>query len=98
MGKQIITQRRGRGSPTYKAHSHRWGIAVKYRNYDDLEKNSILSGRVVDIYHNPGFNAPIATVVFENGEVKHIIAPLNIKVHDSIAVGAQAPEIGRAHV
>lgn len=90
MGKQIIAQRRGRGSPTYKAHSHRWKIAVKYRAYDDLEKNSVLKGRIVDIFHNPGFNAPLAKVVFDNGEVNNIIAPINLKVNDGIAVGAQA--------
>lgn len=90
MGKNLISQRRGRGSPTYKAHSHRWKIAVKYRSYDDLEKNSVLSGRIIDIFHNPGFNAPLAKVVFENGEVQTIIAPCNIRVNDPVAVGAQA--------
>lgn len=91
MGKQIITQRRGRGSPTYKAHSHRWKIAVKYRAYDEMEKTSMLNGKITDIFHNPGFNAPLAKVVFENGESLHIIAPINIKVHDTITVGVQAP-------
>ncbi|MBI1972377.1 50S ribosomal protein L2 [Candidatus Woesearchaeota archaeon] len=91
MGKQIIAQRRGRGSPTYRAHTHRWKIRVKYRIYDNLEKNGVLHGRVLDIFHNPGFNAPLARVRFENGEVRYIIAPLNIKVGDTIAVGIQAP-------
>ncbi|MDP1760045.1 MAG: 50S ribosomal protein L2 [Candidatus Woesebacteria bacterium] len=91
MGKQIITQRRGRGSPTYKSHSHRWKIAIKYRAYDEREKTSMLNGKITDIFHNPGFNAPLAKVVFENGESLHIIAPINIKVHDTITVGVQAP-------
>ena len=90
MGKQIISQRRGRGSPTYKAHSHRWKIAVKYRNYDDVEKKSVLNGKIVDIFHNPGFNAPLARVLFDNGETNIIIAPINLKMNDVIAVGTQA--------
>ncbi|HLC72082.1 MAG TPA: 50S ribosomal protein L2 [Candidatus Nanoarchaeia archaeon] len=91
MGRQIITQRRGRGTPTYKAHSHRWKIAIKYRNYDELEKTGILNGKIIDIFHNPGFNAPLAKILFENGEMNHIIAPLNMKVYDAVSVGAQAP-------
>lgn len=90
MGKNLISQRRGRGSPTYKAHSHRWKIAVKYRSYDDLEKSGALYGKIIDIFHNPGFNAPLAKVVFENGEARTMIAPCNIRVNDPVAVGVRA--------
>ena len=95
MGKNIIAQRRGRGSPTYRAHSHRWKIAVRYRPYDDVEKNSVLNGKIINIFHNSGFNAPIAKVLYENGEMHYMIAPLNIKVNDAIATGVLAqPKIG----
>ena len=61
MGKRIISQRRGRGTFTYKAHSHRH--KGKISNYG---KNDHVKGEVIDIIHNPGHNAPCALVKYEN--------------------------------
>ena len=90
MGKRIITQRRGRGTSTYKAHSHRWKIAIKHRNYDAIEKQGVLTGKIVDLIHTSGFNAPIARIQFENGETQYIFAPTGVSVNDSIASGNKA--------
>jgi len=43
MGKRLISQRRGRGTSTYSAHSHRWNIQIKHRAYDSLEKEGMLT-------------------------------------------------------
>lgn len=91
MGKRLIIQRRGRGTPTYRSASHRFKGKIQYRSYDDLEKNGSLNGKVVDILHDPGRTAPVAKVKFENGEQKLILAPESIAINDEIACGISAP-------
>lgn len=91
MGKNIIQQKRGKGSLTYKAPSHRYIADVKYRKYDEKEKNNVVYGRVIDIMHCPGHSAPLAKVAYENGEIGYIIAPENMRVNDMIASGINAP-------
>ena len=38
MGKRLIHQRRGRGTPAHRVASHRFKDKIQYRTYDDLEK------------------------------------------------------------
>ncbi|MBI2651261.1 50S ribosomal protein L2, partial [Candidatus Woesearchaeota archaeon] len=54
MGKNLIQQARGKGSPTYRAHSFRWKYTIGYRKYDEVEKTGFIKGRVVDIIDGPG--------------------------------------------
>ena len=90
MGKRIITQRRGRGTSTYKAHSHRWKYTVKHRTYDHIEKEGVVQGRVVDLFHTSGLNAPLAKLQFENGETQVIFASVGMSVNDTISSGFAA--------
>ena len=71
MGKRLIHQRRGRGTPAHRVASHRFKDKIQYRAYDDLEKEGSLKGKVVEIIHDPARTAPIALVKFENGEFQH---------------------------
>ncbi|MDR0913490.1 MAG: 50S ribosomal protein L2 [Methanobrevibacter sp.] len=91
MGKRLIHQRRGRGTPAYRSASFRFKDKIQYRHYDEIEKEGSLKGEVVDIIHDPGRTAPIALVKFENGEKRHILAPETIQVNDSIECGISAP-------
>ena len=91
MGKRLIIQRRGRGTPTYRSASHRFKGKIAYRSYDDVEKAGCLTGRVADIMHDPGRSAPVALVKFENGEKQLILAPESIQIDDEIACGIPAP-------
>ncbi|RME55518.1 50S ribosomal protein L2 [Candidatus Woesearchaeota archaeon] len=91
MGKRIITQRRGRGTSTYKSPSHRYKGQIKHRKYDDLEKTGVLFGKIVDLIHCPGHNAPLAAIEFENKEKILISAPEKVKVNDVVASGSAAP-------
>ena len=68
MGKRLIHQRRGRGTPAHRVASHRFKDKIKYRSYDALEKEGSIKGKVIDIVHDPARTAPIAEVKFENGE------------------------------
>ena len=91
MGKRLIIQRRGRGTPTYKSASHRFKGRIAYRIYDEIEKEGSLKGKVVDIINDPGRSAPLALVNFENNEKLLILAPESIKIDDDIACGISAP-------
>src|SRR5574344_1217118 len=91
MGKRLIIQRRGRGTPTYRVASHRFKDKIQYRTYDNLEKEGSIKGVVSDIVHDPARTAPIALVKFENGEKKFILAPESIQIDDEIECGISAP-------
>ena len=89
MGKNLISQRRGRGSPTYRVPRRGKMINVIYKNVD---------GMVVDIVDDPGRNAPVAKVKYSDGTTDYLIAPRGIKVGDrtefvttlsKIPIGAQ---------
>jgi len=88
MGKRIITQRRGRGTHTYKSPSHRYKANVQHRRYDDLEKNGTIKGIVTDLINCPGHSAPLAKVTYENGDKIFMFAPVKIKVDDEVYSGS----------
>lgn len=91
MGKRLIHQRRGRGTPTYRVASHRFKGKIEYRSFDKLEQEGSLNGKVIDIIHDPARTAPVAKVKFENGEKRLVLAPETIQINDSIACGISAP-------
>jgi large subunit ribosomal protein L2 len=91
MGKRLITQRRGRGGPTYRAPSHRYSGEISYRKYDAQEKDAVTYGVVKDLIACPGHSAPLAKVKYDTKEEILISAPMSIKVGDIVASGAQAP-------
>ena len=82
MGKRIIQQARGRGGPRYRAPSHRYRGKVEYK---PLGTN--ISGKVIDILHDPGRNVPIAIVKFEDGSKMLHLACEGLKVGDSVYYG-----------
>jgi len=84
MGGKIRTQRKGKGSPTYKASSHKGKGETK-------TKNAETTGTVIDIQHDPARTAPIAIIEFEDGETRNILAPENLAVNDEIQIGVTAP-------
>ena len=79
MGKRIITQRRGRGTSTYKAPSHRYKYSLKYPRTEEK-----LKGIIKKLIHDQARNSPIATIEFENKEKINIPAPLNIREGSTI--------------
>ncbi|MFH1638283.1 MAG: 50S ribosomal protein L2 [Candidatus Woesearchaeota archaeon] len=91
MGKRLISQRRGRGTFTYRAPSHRYKGMIKHRVIDETERTGFIQGKVLDIMHCPGHNAPLARIRFENKEEIKIAAPEKLKVNDMVASGFSAP-------
>lgn len=87
MGRRILGQRRGRGSPTFRAPSHRYKANLSHRA---VEEADVVAGEVVGIEHDPARSAPLADVEFEDGDRRLILAPEGIAVGDTIQVGVSA--------
>lgn len=84
MTKRIRSQRRGKGSPTYTAPSHRGRGGASHHEGE-------VSGTVVDIVDDPARTAPVAIVEFEDGERRNVLVPEGVAVGDGIDVGVEAP-------
>lgn len=87
MGRRIQGQRRGRGTPTFRAPSHRYKADLQHKKNE--EKDTI-SGTVVDIEHDPARSAPLAAVEFEDGDQRLVLAPEGITVGETLQVGVSA--------
>jgi len=102
MGRRIQGQRRGRGSPTFRAPSHRYKAELSHRTVED---GDVVSGTVVDVEHDPARSAPVAAVEFEDsegqspsgsrtesgdGDRRLVLAPEGVGVGDEIQVGVSA--------
>lgn len=85
MGKRLVQQRRGRGSPTHKTNSHRAKTEAKH------PKEESLKAEVISIEHDSVRTAPIARIKYENGEEYSILAPESLSEGDEIEIGVRAP-------
>ncbi len=97
MPKRLIQQRRGKGGTRFRSPSHRFKGAVAIRSYDSYEKEGVITGVVKDIYHDPGKDAPMMAVLYENNELVTYPAPLGIKVGDQVQSGFNA-EVGLGNI
>ncbi len=87
MGRRILGQRRGRGTPTFRAPSHRYKAKLDHKKTED---DDVVRGTVVDIEHDPARSAPVAAIEFEDGEQRLVLAPEGITVGEEIQVGVSA--------
>jgi large subunit ribosomal protein L2 len=87
MGRRIRGQRRGRGTPTFRAPSHQYKAELSHRTVED---GDVVSGTVVDIEHDPARSAPVAAIEFEDGDQRLVLAPEGVTVGDEIQVGVSA--------
>src|SRR3989338_4210220 len=86
MGKNLIQQKRGKGSPTYRAPSFRYKGKTAYNSYT----KNLIGGEVKDIIHCSGHSAPLIDIVYDNGETSLLQAPEGIRVGDKIMHGEGA--------
>jgi len=87
MGRRIQGQRRGRGTPTFRAPSHRYKAELSHRKVED---GDVIAGTVVDIEHDPARSAPVAAIEFEDGDRRLVLAPEGVGVGEEIQVGVSA--------
>lgn len=84
MGKNLIQQARGKGSPTYRAPSFRYKGYAKH-----ISTAESVKGKITDILDCPGHSAPLAQISYENGETCLMIAPEGVKIGDTVAAGTE---------
>ncbi|NUB92498.1 50S ribosomal protein L2 [Haloterrigena sp. SYSU A558-1] len=87
MGRRIQGQRRGRGTSTFRAPSHRYKAELDHKKSED---DDVVRGTVVDIEHDPARSAPVAAIEFEDGDQRLVLAPEGIGVGEEIQVGVSA--------
>jgi len=87
MGKNLIQQRRGRGTSTFRAPSFRYEGKPSYGNYT----KETVNGKIKDFIHCQGHSAPLMDVRYDNGEDILLQAPEGVKVGDEISNGEGAP-------
>jgi large subunit ribosomal protein L2 len=90
MGKRITSQKRGRGTSTYKAPSHRFVAKVRYRSYDQIEQEGIVEGTVMDLINCPGHTAPLAAIEYDNGDRTFILAPNGLYTGQRVSSGLKS--------
>lgn len=83
MGKRIISQRRGRGTSTYRKPAHRFKGEAKHKKILDKE----ISGEVIDFVHCPAHSGPLAKIKYKDGEVCLTPAVENQTVGDIVTIG-----------
>ncbi len=81
MGKRLIQQRRGAGTPTYRAASHKYKAKVKFHNPDKP-----VVGIVLNLIHCPAHSAPLARIKYEDGYETHIVAPEKIFIGQRVSI------------
>ncbi len=86
MGKRILVQRRGRGTPNFQSPTHKRRGAVKYRYFPHTE-TSLVTATIKDLLHDPGRGAPVALVQYEDGKKGLYLPPEGVKVGDSFEIG-----------
>ncbi len=86
MGKRILVQRMGRGSPTFRSMPWLHPAPAKYPPPTPVT----LRGRVVELIHDPGRWAPLARIVLENGVEFYTVAAEGMYVGQVIKIGPDA--------
>ena len=94
MGKRIITQRRGRGSPTWRTPDH---IHIAPAKYPLLDPSKTYKGIVRDLVHDPGRWVPLAEIELETGQVFHVPAVEGLYIGQVIGIGSNA-EIANGNI
>lgn len=82
MGKNLIQQARGKGSPTYRAPSFRW----KQAKHKSISAQAI-RGKIIDIVTSQGHSAPLYHVSWDDGEKTFSVCPEGIRVGDQVTMG-----------
>ena len=93
MGRRIRVQRRGRGTSTFSASTHKRVAPAKYpQKLAPKERfESSIKGVVEAFLHDPGRGAPLAFIRFENGETCYSIIPEGASKGQQISIGGKSP-------
>lgn len=87
MGKRILVQRRGKGTPTFRARKHRKRGAVKH--IPPIKES--LQGTVIDFIHEGGRGVPLALLEYEDKRRVLWLPPEGIFLGDTFETGEETP-------
>ena len=88
--KQYLANQR-QGTQSAKTRSEvRGGAKIKYRLVDFKRNKDGIPAKVVGIEYDPNRTANIALIVYADGVKSYIIAPVGLKVGDTVMSGAEA--------
>jgi large subunit ribosomal protein L2 len=90
MGKRIRVQRRGRGSPVFRAATHKRIAPIHYPNMSKEELEGVLRGHILEILHEPGRGSPLASIKLENGQVYYSVVPEGVAEGQTMEIGGKA--------
>ncbi len=90
MGKRIRVQRRGRGTPTFRAATHRRVAPVRYP-LEEKFRRDLIKGMVEKLLHDPGRGAPLALIRCEDGTTFYNVACEGMYEGQEIYIGVGAP-------
>lgn len=89
---KIKKQNSGRDSSGTISVRHRGGEHKRFLRLVDWKRNKLdMVARVVAIEYDPNRTAPLALVVYPDGEKCYILAPVSLKANDTIVSSATAP-------
>ena len=90
MGKRIRVQRRGRGSPVFRAATHKRIAPIHYPIMSKEELEGALHGRIVEILHEAGRGSPLASIELENGQTYYSVVPEGVAEGQIMEIGSKA--------
>ncbi|MFX0014590.1 MAG: 50S ribosomal protein L2 [Promethearchaeota archaeon] len=95
MGKRILVQRRGRGSPTFRSLAHRKRGKARYLPSTEKERNDKIEYTIIDFIHERGRGVPVMFVKYDDGSECFLPAPEGVHVGQKCEQGVNAAlEIG----
>jgi large subunit ribosomal protein L2 len=90
LGKRIRVQRRGRGSKTFQAATHKRVAPAKYPNQQKEKLQTIITGQIQELVHDPGRGSPLALIELEDGETYYSVVPEGVYEGQNVEMGTQA--------
>ena len=84
MGKNLIQQKRGKGTSTYRAPSFKYYGDARYTPVKDNESYKM---KIIDLVHSSGHSAPLAELRSDKGKKALVIAVEGLKLGDYITLG-----------
>ncbi len=85
MGKNLIQQRRGKGTSTFRAPSFRYVGATSHRSLTA----QTMRGTIIEFLHSQGHNAPLARIRYDDGEEILTAAVLGVRKGDFVFTGTE---------
>jgi len=90
MGKRIRVQRRGRGSPTFKASTHKRVAPSLYLPLKRVGKEEPQKAVVEELIHEPGRGSPLIKARTKE-RIFHVVAPEGVAVGQELQLGETSP-------